>query len=122
MHFTFFSQDGRWLATSLERGETLLWDLEGPPGSIRSCCVIGRGHRTIYTQFDPSGAGWPLGEPGFVSFWPLAGPTPRVLRAHSGAVTGLTFAPDGKSLFSTGDRSELRQWPLTPGERARQPH
>jgi WD40 repeat protein len=42
----------------------------------------------------------------------------RPLRGHTGAATGLAFAPDGSALFSAGDRT-LISWSLDAGDLAR---
>ncbi|MFM9069540.1 MAG: WD40 repeat domain-containing protein, partial [Planctomycetota bacterium] len=43
----------------------------------------------------------------------------RLLAGHQGAVTGVSYAPDGQSLFTAGADKTIRQWDLRDGQTVR---
>jgi WD40 repeat protein/beta-lactamase regulating signal transducer with metallopeptidase domain len=53
--------------------------------------------------------------------WDLpAGRVAGTIRSHAGPVRGVALAPDGKAVFSAGDRA-ARRWPMPPRQSAQRP-
>jgi WD40 repeat protein/tRNA A-37 threonylcarbamoyl transferase component Bud32 len=83
------SPDGKWLASSSDDGEILLWDPEKGPASLRK----------------PKGKGLPLKQ----------GQVPLVLKGHTKPVRSLAFSPDSKRLASGSSDGTVRLWNLDKG-------
>ena len=69
----------------------------------------------IATSVDGSIAAQAVGAPGRVSILDASGASMRAIAAHEGAITDMTFTPDGTKLVTTGADGWLRMWDAERG-------
>jgi WD40 repeat protein len=111
-----FTPDGRTLVTGLWNGAAVIWDfasgkrramLRTPAAWLRAIAVSADGKVLATGSKD-----------GVVRLWDMTrGLVIRELTGHHGAVVGLVFAPDGRTLASVAGR-ELRLWDAQTGRPA----
>lgn len=111
-----FGPRGRWLSASgmVEGRPTIrLWDLQALAGA--EPVVLQRNLFFVHeVAFDAEGVWLATAHGDDLALWWLGGAHPHVLRGQ-GSVTGLAFAPDGRSLVSASRDGTVRVWPLFSG-------
>ncbi len=107
-----FSSDGKTLATSDDR-KIVIWQVDEPPRVVANLTAevriggvaLAPGRKLLAVAVANS-----------VQLFDTAANPPRgtaVLGGHWGAVNGLAFSPDGKTLFSGGQDRTVRKWDVT---------
>ena len=116
-----FSPDGRLLVTGHQNGSAVIWDwrtqkrlkLPGHRNGVRSLAfspdglrlaTAGGGTSKLTDRPDDSAIVWDV----------ATGRELLTLRGHSNIVYTVAFSPDGRSLFTGGGDSRVRQWPAWP--------
>jgi len=111
-----FSPDGRYLAAG-SACAVRLWEVDS--GEVRATL---RGHslQVFWTRFLDGGRLLASGsEDRTVKLWDVAKALAQrdELKAHSGSVESLVFAPDGLTLFSGGSDGLIWRWEVETGRR-----
>ncbi len=112
-----FSPDSRKLATGAWDGTARIWDVQSGRELLS---LLGNGGVVRALAFNPAhGDEVATGSAdGVVRLWDTAAdPAQGVSEAHEGGVTGLAYAPDGKTLATVGNDGRLRVWELATGRR-----
>ncbi len=108
---------GRLVAVTEDR--VALWNLTERGRWLRTSTLSGAQGLLYATAFDPQGRFVAAAsDSGTISVWPLAGTAGgerRVLDGHTGPVNALGFAPDGRLLSVSSDRT-VRVWDLDSAE------
>ncbi len=113
-----FSPDGQWLAAGELGSQVRIWDLAS--GDEKALLRAGVGSADparafVWSlDFSPDGKLLAAGSSvGTITLWTLAdGEVRRVFPAHTRAVSGLAFDPQGSRLVSCGLDAALRWWPI----------
>ncbi|HKI32920.1 MAG TPA: PQQ-binding-like beta-propeller repeat protein [Gemmataceae bacterium] len=112
-----FAPDGKVLASGGEAGAVTLW--EGPTGRELRGLPTPKAEVVTAVQFSPDGrllaAAYLLADKKpHVRVWEVASGTPRhEFTGHTGEVTALCFAPDGKALATGAADTTVLLWDLT---------
>jgi WD40 repeat protein len=110
-----FAPDGKTLALAGKSGRSVrLWDLAS--GKVRRLGPWGGGRRTPYLTFSPDGRILALaGGDRAIRLWDTrSGEEWAFARGHVGAVTTISFSPDGKVITGAEDLT-TRHWEPTTG-------
>jgi len=109
-----FSPDGSRLATALEDGRTLVWNLGS--GTVLFSRIPETG-RTLRLAFSPRGDLLAAGnEDGGVWLWDGQGNEVRVLRGPVGMIFALAFTSDGTRLAASGEDPAIYVWSVSDGQ------
>jgi WD40 repeat protein len=117
-----FDSDGRFMATSDDRGQVNVWDVLGgePAGGPFASTTDFVGSVAL----DPDGAQVAIGEgDGHVQLWDVASGEPigDEIRAHTYAVSAMEFSADGTLLATSAYGGNLRLWDVASGEPVGEP-
>lgn len=120
--FLRFSADGRVLATLLEDGTTLIWDMtsEHLVKRITSPVAVST-ERFVAFDLSPSGKLVAMSFSGqAVGLWDVStGTLVRTLAGHSDKVTCVSFSPDEKTLATASMDKTVKLWDSTSGKELR---
>ena len=107
-----FDSTSRWIAAALTGQGLRMWDLIGPPDA--EPMVLGRGPvTTIGAVFEPTGRWLTAEDLSGVTFWPLAGRLPSVMRVSVGGSRDVAFDPKGKWIAASAGVGGVEIWPST---------
>lgn len=106
-----FNSAGNWLATTSSDGSVYVWDMD-QGNFIKPKYEFQQGGRITSLDFNPQ-KHWlaSAGLDGFVYIWDLDTGQELVRIPHGGAVSGISFSPDG-SLLATVSRKTVQFWDL----------
>src|SRR5262249_17811524 len=90
------------------------------PGERRA--VVGRGYRAVSPAFGRTRPGYPSASRPRVGLWDVAAEKELPpLEGHQGAITSLSFSPDGKLLASASNDTTVLLWDATRLRKAHPP-
>ena len=116
VHGVTFSPDGRTLATANSRkillSDTSTWTLKQHTFDI-DYCQLYYNNISIALVYSPDGKTLVHGCNGTVLWDPLTGVLKHKLAGHAGAVTSITYHPDGNILATAGQDGTVLLWDLT---------
>jgi WD40 repeat protein len=120
------SPNGKWLCTG-DYGTVRLWEvdtgkllatLKGHPAGVTAVAVTADANMVV-----SAGPNYPGGGDSTIRVWDLDSGKALHLLPHQGIVRSLGISPDGKQLFSSGNRLAARLWDLQTGKQLREfPH
>lgn len=113
-----FAPDGRTLASAGADGAVRFWDrfTGGPAASPRTIREKGKSPNVV--AYSPDGTRLAIGRDGFVQIWDIVADKERARSPiHPGRVSEIVFAPDGRTLATTGSAdSRVRIWDADTGQ------
>ncbi|MEJ2086818.1 MAG: WD40 repeat domain-containing protein [Acidobacteriota bacterium] len=110
-----FDSTANWLVSRPTGIRNLQWPPDAEPWPLHFADRLFEGDVSwAGVSVHPEGQWLAGGNTASVSFWPLAGPYPFVLRGHEGEVMAVRYTPDGRWLISSGEDGTVRRWPLDP--------
>ena len=102
----------RWLAVPDGSHWPRVWNLRWPADARPVVLRRGPENNGSFVRIERHGA-WAASHSGSgIHLWPLRDRSTRVLDGHTGAVTGVAFAPDGSWIASTSEDGSVRLRPL----------